>query len=164
MTVSINPEEDHELAELKKQSFVRLLNRDGADQGWHFLTSDSASVAKLADQVGFKYYYDKSLDQYAHSAGVMVLTPTGKLSKYFYGIEFAPNDMRLGLVEASEEKIGTVADKLLLLCFQYDPTSGTYGFFISNLLKGAGIITALALGGFIFFSLRKDKKTAPLPN
>lgn len=158
VAVSINPDEDHELASKKKGSFVNLFNRDGADKGWHFLTSDSASVAQLADQVGFKYYYDEKMGQYAHSAGIMVLTPTGKVSKYFYGIEYNQQDLRLGLVEASEEKIGTLADKILLLCYQYDPTSGTYGFFITNLLKVVGSLTVVVLAGFIFMSLRKDKK------
>ena len=162
VTVSINPDEDHELASQKKGSFVNLFNRDGADKGWHFLTSDSASVAKLAEQVGFKYYYDEKMGQYAHSAGIMVLTPTGKVSKYFYGIEYNQQDLRLGLVEASEEKIGTLADKILLLCYQYDPTSGTYGFFITNLLKVVGSLTVVVLAGFIFMSLRKDKKAKPV--
>lgn len=157
VTVSIDPGEDAELATMKKHSFVRLMNRDGAEQGWHFLTGDSANIKKLADQVGFRYYYDEGMGQYAHSAGIMMLTPTGVLSKYLYGIEYDPQDLRLGLVEASENKIGSVADQLLLLCYQYNPMTGSYGFVITNALKVAGSLTFLVLGGFIFFSIRREK-------
>lgn len=158
VTVSIDPREDHELASLKKRSFVRLFNRDGADAGWHFLTGDSASSAKLADQVGFRYYYDERIGQYAHSAAIMILTPDGKLSKYFYGTEYKPNDVQLGLVEASEGKIGSLAEQLTLLCYQYDPLTGSYGFAINRALKVVGFLTLALLGGFIILSLRKDRK------
>lgn len=158
VTVSIDPKEDYELAAKKKASFVRLFHRDGSEQGWHFLTGDSAASATLADQVGFKYYYDEKMGQYAHSAGIMVLTPAGKVSKYFFGIEFDPQDLRLGLVEASQGKIGSLIDRAVLLCYQYDPTTGTYGVAIYKAIKIIGSLMVFSLVGFIFMSLRKDKK------
>lgn len=158
VTVSIDPREDYELAAKKKTPFVRLFNRDGVEKGWHFLTADSASSAKLADQVGFKYYYDDKMEQYAHSAGIMVMTPGGKVSKYFFGITYDPQDLRLGLVDASEGKIGSIADQVMLLCYQYNPMTGSYGFAINTAIRIVGGLMLVTLLGFIFLSLRKDRK------
>lgn len=159
VSVSIDPREDHELAAKKKTPFVRLFNREGAEKGWHFLTADSASSAKLAAQVGFKYYYDSRLQQYAHSAGIMVLTPEGKISSYYFGITYDPQDLRLGLVDASDGKIGTLADKAkLAFCYQYDPTTGSYGVAIYKAIRIIGGLMIFTLVGFIFISVRRDKK------
>lgn len=159
VSVSIDPSEDHELAAKKKTPFVRLFNREGTEGGWHFLTADSASSAKLAAQVGFKYYYDTKLQQYAHSAGIMVLTPQGKISSYYFGITYDPQDLRLGLVDASDGKIGTLADKAkLAFCYQYDPTTGSYGVAIYKAIRIIGGLMIFTLVGFIFISVRRDRK------
>lgn len=159
VSVSIDPSEDHELAAKKKVPFVRLFNREGTEGGWHFLTADSASSAKLAAQVGFKYYYDTKLQQYAHSAGIMVLTPQGKISSYYFGITYDPQDLRLGLVDASDGKIGTLADKAkLAFCYQYDPTTGSYGVAIYKAIRVIGGLMIFTLVGFIFISVRRDRK------
>lgn len=158
VSISFDHTESSDVAEMKRESFIRLFNRDGAEKGWHFLTSDSASVAKLAEQVGFKYERDEETGQYAHSAAIMLLTPTGKVSRYFFGVEFDPQDVQLGLVEASNNKIGSLADQVLLLCFEYNPTTGKYGFAITTALQIAGTLTLLILVGFIVRSIRRDKK------
>jgi protein SCO1/2 len=158
VSVSFNPSEDADLAAKKKRSFVRLFHDDGAKRGWNFLTSDSASVRKLANSVGFKYYWDDKTNQYAHSAAIMLLTPDGRVSKYFFGVDFDSRDMRLGLVDASEGKIGSLTDKLLLLCYQYDPATGKYAF-VAPVLMGSGILTLVLLGGFIVRSITKERKT-----
>ena len=158
VSISFDHTETLDVAAKKRRTFLRQFKRPEADKGWHFLISDSASVAKLADQVGFKYHRDDATGQYAHSAAIMVLTPTGKVSRYFFGIEYDPKDLQLGLVEASDNKIGSLADQVLLLCFEYNPITGKYGFAISAALKIAGSLTLLILVGFIIRSIRKEKK------
>ena len=158
VSISFDHTETSEMAAKKKRTFVHVFNREGTEEGWHYLTSDSASVAALARQVGFKYFRDEESGQYAHSSAIMVLTPEGRVSRYFFGIEYDPQDMQLGLVEASNNEIGSVTDQVLLLCFQYNPITGTYGFAVSTALKIAGSITLLLLVGFIIKSVRGDKK------
>jgi protein SCO1/2 len=158
ITVSINPKDTPELAAKKKQSYMRSYGRPGSEKGWHFLTGDEANIKKLADAVGFRYTYDPATGQFAHAGGIMVVTPQGKLARYFYGVEYPTNDIRLGLVEASHNKIGTPVDQVLLLCFHYDPTSGRYGWAVIGLLKIGGALTLLILGGFVFLMLRRDRR------
>lgn len=143
VTVSFNPKEDSGLAAAKKKSYVARYGRQGAEQGWHFLTGDQGPIDALCKAVGFRYQYDPSTGQYAHASGIMILTPQGKISKYFYGIEYAPRDLRLGLVEASSEKIGTPVDQVLLYCFHYDPATGKYGAVVMNIIRLAGVVTIL---------------------
>ncbi len=158
VTVSFDDREGPKLAAEKKASYVSKYHRAGADQGWHFLTGSKESIARLADAVGFRYKYEPRNDQFAHASGIMVLTPGGKVSRYFFGIEYPPRDMRLGLVESSEGKIGSPIERILLLCYQYDPMTGKYGLVISRGLKAAGLLTLGVLGVFMFFSFRKEMR------
>lgn len=169
VTVSFNPKEQPELAKLKKSNTLEAYKDEAAGRDWHFLTSPSeANVRKLADAVGFQYLYLPSVDEYAHPSGIIVLTPQGRVSKYFYGIEYSPQDLRLGLVEASQGRIGTLVDELKLLCFQYDPASGSYGFVIMAALRLAGLVTVGFLAVFIGAMLlqerlRRSRSNTPVP-
>lgn len=158
VTVSFNPHETWQLAASKKANYVEKYQRQGAAVGWHFLTGEEANIKKLADTAGFHYKYDPITKQYAHASGIMVLTPDGKISRYFYGIEYKPKDLRLGLVEASQDKIGTLADQVLLFCFHYDPMTGKYGLVIANVTRVLASASVLALGGMIFFFLRRERQ------
>jgi len=155
ITVSIDPRETPAMAADKKRIFVKRYKRAGAKQGWHFLTGDQANIEALTKAAGFGYQFDEKTGQFAHATALMVLTPEGKISRYFYGVEFPPKDLRLGLVEASENKIGNVADEVLLYCYHYDPGTGKYGAVIMNVLRLAGGITILILGTFLFIMFRK---------
>jgi len=157
VTVSFNPKETPSLASAKKKQYLGRYNRPEAEKGWHFLTGKEDQIARLADAVGFRYTYDPKTEQYAHASGIMVLTPKGHVARYFYGIEYAPRDMRLGLIEASANKIGSPVDQILLYCFHYDPLTGKYGMVIRNVLRLAGLATVLLLGGFITLMLARDR-------
>jgi protein SCO1/2 len=157
ITVSFNPKETPELAAAKKQEYLRRYGRPNAAAGWHFLTGPAESINALTRAVGFQYQYDASKNQYAHATAIMVLTPQGRISRYFYGIDFPPKDLRMGLVEASEGKIGNAIDQVLLYCYHYDPSVGKYGAVISNLLKIGAALTILVLGGMILIFLRLEK-------
>ena len=159
VTVSFDPRETSELAAEKKQSFIERYNRPGAAAGWHFLTGDQENIKRLTDSVGFYYNYDAATNQFAHASGIMVLTPEGKLSRYFYGIEYNPRDLRLGLIEASGNKIGSAVDQLLLYCYHYDPKSGTYGLAVIRTMQIGGIITVIGMGLLLFVLRRKERKT-----
>ena len=162
VTVSFNPQESWQLAQNKKTNYLEKFGRPEAKQGWHFLTGQEQAIKQLADSVGFRYTYDPRTKQFAHASGVMVITPEGKVSRYFYGIQYEPRDLRLGLVEASNHKIGSPVDELLLFCFHYDPTTGKYGMAIMNTIRALGSATVLALGMLLFVLIRKDRhKSAP---
>jgi protein SCO1/2 len=156
VTVSFDPRETPEQAAAKKASLLLRYHRPGAEEGWHFLTGDQHNIEALTKSVGFDYQYDATLNQWAHAAAIMVLTPKGKISKYFYGVEFAPKDLRFGLIEASENKIGTVVDQMLLYCYHYNPATGKYGAVIMNVLRLAGVATVLILGGLVLILFRRD--------
>lgn len=158
VTVSFDPRETPELAAAKKHSYVQQYGRPGASEGWHFLTGDETSVAALTEAVGFRYAWDEETQQFAHAGAILILTPEGRLARYLYGVEYPPRDLRLALVEASENKIGSPVDQLLLLCFHYDPMTGKYGFVIMSALRILGLATLLALGTFIFIMVRRDLK------
>lgn len=158
VVISINPEEGPDLARRKKASYVASYGRDRRADGWHFLTGREEEIRQVADTVGFRYRYDPETRLYYHAAGVMVATPEGRMSRYFYGIEFPPRDVRLGLVEASDGKIGSLTDAVLLFCFHYDPATGKYGFVILNVLRLAGGITVALLAFFVFRTLRRDRR------
>lgn len=149
LTVSFDPREGPTLAYAKKQSYIQRYKREGAAEGWHFLTGDLASIERLTQAVGFRYNYDEESKQYAHASGIMVLTPEGKLSRYFYGIEYAPKDVRLSLVEASAGKIGSPVDAVLLYCFHYDPTTGKYAPVVMNIMRLCGVLTVIAVVAMI---------------
>ena len=157
VTVSFDPREGPQLAREKKEGYLRRYGREGAGAGWHFLTGDQASIDALTDAVGFRYAWDEETKQFAHASAIMILTPEGKLSRYFYGIDYAPKDVRLGLVEASNNRIGSPVDQILLYCFHYDPRTGKYGFAIMNTLRAAGVATFLGLGLLIFVLKRRER-------
>jgi protein SCO1/2 len=158
ITVSFDPAETPELARAKKKEYLARYDRPGAASGWHFLTGEEESIRTLTRAVGFRYLYLPERDEFAHASGVMVLTPSGKVSRYFYGIDYATRDLRLGLVEASSHRIGSAVDQILLYCFHYDPTTGKYGVVILNVLRLAGLATVAALGSFIWVSHRRERR------
>ena len=132
LTVSFDPKETPEMASAKKAEYLKRYGRSGAADGWHFLTGPASSIDALTKAAGFQYQYDPKSGQFAHATAIMVLTPEGKIAQYYYGVEFAPKDLRLGLIQASENKIGTVVDQVLLYCYHYDPDTGKYGAIISQ--------------------------------
>jgi protein SCO1/2 len=134
------------MAAAKKAEYLKRYGRVGAAQGWHFLTGPQASIDALTKAAGFQYEYDSKTSQFAHATAIMVLTPEGRIGQYYYGVEYAPKDLRLGLIEASENRIGTVVDQVLLYCYHYDPNTGKYGAIISRVLRLAGGATVLILG------------------
>lgn len=162
VTVSFDPGETPALARAKKQAYIERYDRAGAAEGWHFLTGDEHEIAALTRAVGFRYAYNAEVDQYAHASGIMVLTPEGRLSHYFYGIEYGPRDLRLALVEASERRIGSPVDQVLLYCFHYDPASGKYSLAIMNVLRAAGLLTVAGIAGGIVYMRRRERRD-PLP-
>jgi len=119
---------------------------------------DQENIARLTDAVGFRYNYDEKTDQFAHAAGIMVLTPDGKLSRYFYGVEYFPKDLRFGLIEASDNKIGSLADQLLLYCYHYDPATGRYGPVVMRIMRLGGVVTVLGVGALLLILRRRGKK------
>lgn len=156
--VSINPGETPAMAAAKKKNAVEYYHRAGAADGWHFLTGDEPAISALARAVGFRYAYDPKSKLYAHASGILILTPQGRISRYFYGIEYSPRDVRLALVEASAKRIGTPVDHVLLFCFQYDPSTGRYSTSILRLVRLGGILTLLCLGIFISVYFRRDTR------
>jgi protein SCO1/2 len=161
VTVSIDPTERPVLAEAKQAMYTGMYGRPGAAQGWHFLTGDEPEIKHLAQAVGFRYAYDAESKQFAHASVIMMLTPEGRLSRYFYGIEYPQRDVRLGLVEASQGKIGSPIDQVLLFCYHYDPHTGKYGLLISRVIQLAGILTVLAGGICLFFLFRGEHYALP---
>jgi cytochrome c oxidase subunit 2 len=158
VVVSFNPRETSELAAAKKETYMRDYGRAGAAAGWHFLTGDPKPIEALTRAVGFRYAYDPMLNQYAHASGVVVLTPTGRVARYFYGIEYAPRDLRFGLIEAAEERIGALADQVLLLCYQYDPKTGKYSAAVMKTLRLGGVVTVIGVAALLFALNRKAKR------
>jgi protein SCO1/2 len=155
VTVSFDPKDTPELATAKKASILKRYKRAGAEQGWHFLTGPQESITALTKAAGFQYQYDPKTDQFAHTTAIMVVTPEGKLSKYYYGVEFPPRDLRLGLIQASENKIGTLADQVILYCFHYDPQTGKYSVIISRVIKLSGGLTILGIGTVLLVLFRR---------
>jgi len=156
ITVSIDPREGPDLAIEKKNTFIQRYRRAGAEKGWHFLTGNQENITALAKAAGFGYEYDEATGQFAHATAIMVLTPEGKISRYLYGVEYPPKDVRLALVEASQHKIGGVVDQILLYCYHYNPATGKYGAIIANVLRIAGGVTVLIIGTFMFVMFRRD--------
>jgi len=157
ITVSFDPRETPEMAATKKVDYVKRYGRANAAAGWHFLTGQQESINALTKIVGFQYQYDEKSNQYAHATAIMVLTPQGRISRYFYGVDFPPKDLRMGLVEASQGKIGNAVDAVLLYCYHYDPETGKYGAIVANILRLAAAATILLLGGLIFILWRLDR-------
>ena len=161
VTVSFDPRETPVLATAKKKTYVGYLpeaKRSAATSGWHFLTGDSENIKRLTEAVGFHYNFDEATNQFAHASAIMVATPEGKLARYFYGIEYSPKDLRLGLVEASQNKIGSPVDQLLLYCYHYDPATGQYGAVVMNMVRVGGVVTLFAMVA-LFFAMRRRNAT-----
>jgi protein SCO1/2 len=165
VTVSFDPRETHALAAAKKNTYVNYLpeaRRASAASGWHFLTGDETSIKRLTDAVGFRYHFDEATNQFAHASAIYVTTPQGKLARYFYGIEYAPRDLRLGLIEAADNKIGTPVDQLLLYCYHYDPATGKYGAVVMNVMRLGGIVTLIAIAGMFLVLRRRTQSRVKL--
>src|SRR5271166_6159587 len=160
VTVSFDPRETTEMAATKKRDIMKRYGRPNSDQGWHFLTGKADQIEALTKAVGFEYQFDAKTEQYAHAAAIVMLTPDRHISGYFYGVEFSPKDLRFGLVQASQNRIGNIGDRVLLYCYHYDPRTGKYGAVISNILKLAGLATMLILGTFMLVMFRTDRRSS----
>jgi len=161
LTVSFDPRDTPQAAMDSKTSYLRRYRRSGSDEGWHFLVGKKEQIDALAQALGFRYAWDPEVQQYAHASGIMLLTPDGHIAQYYYGIEYAPRDLRFGIIEASKGRIGTLVDKVLLLyCYHYDPTKGKYGLAIFNVLRISALATVLLLGGFMFIMFRRERAVA----
>lgn len=160
LTVSFDPRDKPAVAAAKKALYVGLYGRPGAAKGWHFLTGEQDSIRRLTQAVGFRYAYDPQTAQFAHATAIMVLTPEGKLARYLYGIHYPAGDLRLSLVEASENKIGSPVDAVLLFCSHYNPATGKYGLIISRVISIAGLVTVLALGTFLIILFRGGRRAS----
>ncbi|MCU1338271.1 MAG: electron transport protein SCO1/SenC [Bryobacterales bacterium] len=156
IAVSFDPRESAPLALAKKHSLMQEFGRPGPENGWHFLTDSGTSAKILADAVGFHYTFDNATNQFAHPSAILILTPEGRVAQYFYGIDYLARDVRLGLVEASRNNIGSPLDQVQLFCFHYDPSNGKYSLAIMNILRGAGLATVAALAGFMLRMFRRD--------
>jgi len=156
LTVSFDPRDTPAVATEKRDTYLRRYGRAGSEKGWHFLTGDKPAIEALTKAAGFRYVWDPKIQQYAHASGIMVATPAGRLSRYFYGIEYPPKDLRLALIESSEGKLGSVVDQVVLYCYHYDPATGRYGAVVMNMLRLGGALTLLLLGGFLAIAWRRE--------
>jgi protein SCO1/2 len=164
VTVSFEPADTPALAKAKRDVYIGQYGRPGATGHWHFLTGEQQSIDALTNIAGFRYAYDSSIRQYAHAAAILILTPQGRIDRYFYGVQYPARDVRLGLIEASEGKIGSLTDQVLLYCYQYDPMTGRYGVVVMNVLRAAGGLTVLLLGIFMaVMFLRERKRSSGVP-
>jgi protein SCO1/2 len=164
--VSFDPRETVALAAAKKRTYVGYLpeaKRSAATAGWHFLTGDEASIGRLTQAIGFRYHFDDATNQFAHASAIYVATPQGKLARYFYGIEYAPRDLRLGLIEAADNKIGSPVDQLLLYCYHYDPATGKYGAVVMNIMRLGGILTLIGIVALLLVLRSRGRKHLDLP-
>jgi protein SCO1 len=156
VTVSFDPRDTPETAAESKKTYLDRYRRPGAAQGWHFLTGKKEQIDALASAVGFRFAWDPKIQQFAHASGIMLLTPDGRLAQYYYGIEYAPRDIQLGLIQSSQGKIGNVVDKVILYCYEYDPARGKYGAVVFRILRLSALATVLVLGGFMIVMFRRD--------
>ena len=147
VSVSIDPDETPMVAQSTKTLTTQRYARPGTEAGWHFLTGDQAAITSLATAIGFRYYYDEKTEQYGHPSGIVMLTPRGRIARYFYGIDYPPTDIRLGLVETSESKIGNPIDQFMLFCYKYDPVTARYTGIVMNMVRAGGIAIIFTLGG-----------------
>ena len=163
LIVSIDARDTPAVAAAKKAQYLERYGRPDTADGWHFLTGEPEAIQRLATTVGFRYTYDAATDQFAHAAGIMIVTPQGTLARYFYGIAYAPRELRLGLVEAAANHIGSPIDQLLLFCYHYDPLTGKYGLAIMNVIRLAGLVTVMGLGIFMGVMFRRDRRQRARP-
>jgi protein SCO1/2 len=161
VTVSFDPSEGPELAAGRKAAYLSRYKRPTAEAGWHFLTGDAASIDALTSAVGFRYAWDEETKQFAHPAGIVVLTPEGRISRYLFGIEYAPKDLKLALMESAARRIGSFVDQAVLYCYRYDPMTGRYSASIMGLMRVGAVLTLLALVGFIGLSIWRERAAPP---
>ena len=150
------------LAKNKKAAYLNKYERKGTENGWHFLTGTQAEIDKVTGAVGFNYQFDAATNQFAHAGGIMMITPEGRLSRYFYGIDYQPRDLKFGLIDSSQSKIGNPAEQLYLYCFHYNPADGKYGLAVLRVMRLAAVATLLGLGGMLFVFWRRNKKKAEM--
>jgi protein SCO1/2 len=155
--ISIDPRETPAQAAAKKAEYMHRYKRPGTEGGWHFLTGDEPEIKRVTKAAGFRYVWDEQTQQFAHPTGVIVTTPDARFARYLFGIEYGPRDLRMALVEASEGKVGSVVDSLLLYCYHYDPMTGRYGLYVMRTLRVAGVATVLLIGTFIVVMVRREK-------
>jgi protein SCO1/2 len=160
VAVSFDPRETAVLASGKKKAHLDHYKRPESAHGWHFLTGPETSIKALTDAAGFHFAWDEKTQQFAHPSGIVVATPDGRLARYFFGIEYAPRDVKFALIESSVGKIGSVVDQLLLYCYHYDPSTGSYGFVAMNAVRLGAVVTLVALSGFVLVSLRRERRAA----
>ena len=158
VVVSIDPRETPEMASDQKATFLARYRVDGAADGWHFLTGEQASIDRLARAAGFRFAWDEATEQFAHPAGVVVLTPHGRLARYLFGLDYGGRDLRFAIVEASNGRLGSIVDTVLLYCYHYDPMKGRYGLIVMRTMRVAGAATVLALGTFVFVMFRRENR------
>ena len=165
VTVSFDPRETPAQAREAKTKYLAMYQHPGAAQGWHFLTGDQPSISALSNAVGFHYRWDQRTKQFAHATGIMLITPEGRVAQYYYGARYFPSDLRLGLVQTSQDHIGTLADQIVLYCYHWDPRTGRYGAIVSRVIQLSGGITLLMVAGFIIFFVRTDphRRRKPKP-
>jgi protein SCO1/2 len=156
VAVSIDPRETAEIAAAKKKTYIQRYKRPGAEEAFHFLTGQQPAITAVTKAAGFRYVWDEKTQQYAHASALILVTPEGRIAQYYYGIEYSPKDMRLGMIEASKDKIGNLADQIVLYCYHYDPTTGKYGAMLMNVVRAGGALTVLFLVGFMFISIRNE--------
>jgi protein SCO1/2 len=161
VVVSFDPREKPALAAAKKATYLARYKRPGTEAGWHFLTGAQPSIDRLTKAVGFRYVWDEGLKQFAHPTGITVLTPQGRLSRYLFGVEYGPRDLRFAIVDASAGKVGNPVDQVLLYCYHYDPETGRYGLVIMRMIRLAGAATVLALAAFIVVMVRRERHQPP---
>ncbi len=160
LTISFNPREKSEQAAAAKSKYLEMYGRAGSANGWRFLTGDESSIDTLANAVGFHFRWDPRTQQFAHATGIMLLTPEGRISRYYYGTQYFASDLRLGLIEASKNEIGTLADQIVLYCYHYDPRTGRYGVIVFRVMQISGGLTLALVAGFIIFFVRTDPNRA----
>ncbi|MBX3293752.1 MAG: SCO family protein [Acidobacteria bacterium] len=147
-----------ELAKAKKAAYMERYGRPGTEAGWHFLTGSEESIKAVTSAAGFSFKWDERSQQFAHAAAIIVATPEGKLSRYLFGIDYSPKDLKFGIMESAENKVGNIAEKLMLYCYHYDPSTGKYGLAVMNVMRLGGIATLLGLGAMLFVFWRRGKK------
>jgi protein SCO1 len=159
INVSIDPNETPAVAAAKRVEYLKRYGRPGAAEGWHFLTGNEQTIAQLANEAGFRFQYDPASREYAHPSGFIVLTPSGKISRYFFGVNFDPKELRSAIIAASRSQSGSVIKELILLCNHYNPITGKYGALVLNVVRGLSVVTVLLLAGWIFSMCRREPST-----
>jgi protein SCO1/2 len=161
LTVSFDPKDTPQTASEKKAAMLKSYKRAGAADGWHFLTGSQESIDALTKAAGFQYEYDPKSGQFAHTTAIVIVTPEGKIAQYYFGVEFPPTDLRLGLIQASQNQIGTLVDQVILYCYHYDPQAGKYGAIVSHILQLGGGLTVLSLGILLTVLIRRGPNNGP---